>query len=333
MERDCVFCFPCRFFGSNDDRRLCHGGFSDWKHAKGKRGVLTIHDSSQKHKEAVISWRDYQSTITTDSSIANQLLSSRREQIKENRQYVLHLMEALLYCAQQGIALRGHREVEDSETAINVGNYRSLINLQSRHIDMLRHRLERGPRNASLLGHEYQNAMLKVLADSVLESIVEEVKAARYFTIIVDETKDVSKKEQMTFVLRYALKGVVQERFVSYTYCEEMNAAAMTDYIYEALQNVHLHISNCVSQCYDGASVMSGTHTGVRTRIQQDNPRAVYIHCHAHQLNLALVDSCRTLSHASDFFSLLESLYVFMSSSVPHSILLKKQHHLKQRED
>ena len=74
---------------------------------------------------------------------------------------------------------------------------------------------------------------------------------------------------------------------------------------------------------------MSSVNTGVKTRIQQDNPRAIYIHCHAHQLNLALVDTCRTLPHASDFFSLLESL---MSSSVPHSMLLKKQKDLKQNE-
>ena len=67
-----------------------------------------------------------------------------------------------------------------SMLAINVGNYRSLTNLQSCHIDMLQNRLERGPRNASLLGHDYQNAMLKVLADSVLESIIEEVKALHY---------------------------------------------------------------------------------------------------------------------------------------------------------
>ena len=93
-----------------------------------------------------------------------------------------------------------------------------------------------------------------------------------------------------------------------------------------------LNITDCVSQCYDGASVMSGSLTGVCTRILQDNPKAIEIHCHAHQLNLALVDSCRTLPHASDFFALLESLYVFMSSSIPHSVLLRKQKEFKMRE-
>ena len=127
---------------------------------------------------------------------------------------------------------------------------------------------------------------------------MKEVRAAYYFTIIIDETKDIIKKEQMTFVLWYALKGVVQERFISYTYCEELNAAAMTEYIHKALQSVGLHISNCVSQCYNGASVMSGTHSGVKTRIQQENPRAIYIHCHAHQLIFVPFLMLPTSSHS-----------------------------------
>ena len=73
---------------------------------------------------------------------------------------------------------------------------------------------------------------------------------------------------------------------------------------------------------------MSGACNGVKAKIMEQNPRAIYIHCHAHQLNLALVDSCKKLPSASDFFGLLEQLYVFMSSSVPHSLFLKKQKEL-----
>lgn len=68
---------------------------------------------------------------------------------------------------------------------------------------------------------------------------------------------------------------------------------------------------------------MSGPLTGVRTRIMEDNPQPIYMHCHAHQLNLALVDCCTSLSHASNFFSLLESLYVYMSSSLNYQKELK----------
>ena len=34
--RDSVYCFPCCFFGSNHDKRLCYTRYSDWKHAMGK---------------------------------------------------------------------------------------------------------------------------------------------------------------------------------------------------------------------------------------------------------------------------------------------------------
>ena len=132
------------------------------------------------------------------SSVANQLVSVRRKQVDENRQYVRYLMEALLYCGQQGIAIRGHGELEEAESSINVGNYLNLLKLQSCHTEVLRKRLESGPKNASLLGHDYQNSMIQVLAESVLDYIRDEVRAARYYTILIDETKDISKKEQMT---------------------------------------------------------------------------------------------------------------------------------------
>ena len=215
-------------------------------------------------------------------------------------------------CSQQGLALRGHCEVQNAEEAINIGNLRSFVRLHSRHIPLLQERLQSGPKNARLLYHDYQNSMIAVLARKVMEYIVSEIKTARYYTLIIDETKDISKKKQLTKVLRYVLNGCVYERFISYTQCDELYAAALT-YILEGLHHINLDITDCVSQCYDGASVMSGACNGVKAKIME-NPRAISIHCHAHQLNLALVDSCKKLPSAFDFFGLLEQLSVFMSS-------------------
>ncbi|XP_011407653.1 PREDICTED: zinc finger MYM-type protein 1-like [Amphimedon queenslandica] len=308
-----------KFFSVNPDKRFTLTGFSDWKHGKGKSGILTKHDSSIKHKKAVLAWKDYQLTQqNSQASIANKLVTGRRKEVEENRQYVTILIETLLYCIQQGIALRGHCEVDTEDMDIN--------------LELLKKHITSGPRNTSLLGHHYQNNILSILAESVLNCIKEDHRAAKYFTLIVDETKDISKKEQLTLILRYVLKGVVHECFISYTHYEELNAAALTTYIYQALKTINLSISNCVSQCYNGAAVMSGPFTGVCSRILEDNPQSIYIHCYAHQLNLTLVDCCHSLPHASNFFALLESLYVFMSSSVPHSLLLNKQKEMKIKE-
>ena len=40
-------------------------------------------------------------------------------------------------------------------------------------------------------------------------------------------------------------------------------------------------------------------------------PHAAYVHCYAHCLNLVPVDSTKSVSEAFDFFSLMETLYVF----------------------
>ena len=82
-----------------------------------------------------------------------------------------------------------------------------------------------------------------------------EVQEAGYYTLIVDETKGVSKKEQMSLVLRYVHNGGVIERFLCYTYAQELTASALTEYILSALQ---IDINDCIGQCYDGATVMSG---------------------------------------------------------------------------
>ena len=70
---------------------------------------------------------------------------------------------------------------------------------------------------------------------------------------------------------------------------------------------------------------MSGRHAGVSAKIKEQNNKAVYVHCCAHRLNLVLVDTSKQLPAAADSFSLLETLYVFMSSSKPHELFLRRQ--------
>ncbi|XP_067286713.1 zinc finger MYM-type protein 1-like [Pseudorasbora parva] len=70
----------------------------------------------------------------------------------------------------------------------------------------------------------------------------------------------------------------------------------------------------CVAQTYDGAAVMSGATGGVQSLFREKHPEAV--HCYAHELNLVLCHTCRGITEATEFFSLLESLYSFFSCSL-----------------
>lgn len=66
-------------------------------------------------------------------------------------------------------------------------------------------------------------------------------------------------------------------------------------------------------QGYEGAAHMSGGYSGLQSRIQSHNDKALCVHCHAHCLNLVLVESAKSSQPFVCFFNLVESLYTFQA--------------------
>ena len=54
-----------------------------------------------------------------------------------------------------------------------------------------------------LILHPICKTFLKVLGDIVHSKISQEAQSAGYFTVLADETKDVSKKEQLSIVVHF----------------------------------------------------------------------------------------------------------------------------------
>ena len=117
--------------------------------------------------------------------------------------------------------------------------------------------------------------------------------------------------------------------FLTYMEVTSLNAHSLSEFILNILRKNGIDLECIVSQGDDGASVMSGLCAGVQWYICDIVPHATYVHCYAHCLNMVLVDSTKRVSEASDFFSLVETLYVFLSRSVTHAIFLKKQSELQ----
>ena len=107
---------------------------------------------------------------------------------------------------------------------------------------------------------------------------------------------------------------------------DHFDAAGLTEQIVQVLERYGLEYkSNLVGQAYDGASVMSGKHSGVQARIKEVAQQAFYVHCNAHSLNLVLVDTVKAVPQAGCFLAFLQSLYVFMSGSYVHTRWLNIQ--------
>ena len=85
-EKDAIYCFPCRFFGSCNGlgigiNTFTQQGFCDWKHATGKSGMLAKHNNSFAHKQAVSAWIDYKTNSEGGTLIEDRVDSQRRQQI------------------------------------------------------------------------------------------------------------------------------------------------------------------------------------------------------------------------------------------------------------
>ena len=63
-------------------------------------------------------------------------------------------------------------------------------------------KLKNAPRNA-IYTPEIQNQLLQLMGELVRSMVCHAVKEAVFFSLLVDETKDASKTEQISIVLMY----------------------------------------------------------------------------------------------------------------------------------
>ena len=75
------------------------------------------------------------------------------------------------------------------------------------------------------------------------------------FSIMPDECKDASKREQLAMAIRYveAMTGTVHEHFLTYVEVSSLTADSLTAYLIETLKEHSLDPKHIVSQAYDGA--------------------------------------------------------------------------------
>ncbi|XP_038062983.1 zinc finger MYM-type protein 1-like [Patiria miniata] len=69
-----------------------------------------------------------------------------------------------------------------------------------------------------------------------------------------------------------------------------MDAEAIADAIIETSVKFGLKTENLIGQGYDGCSTMAGKDNGVQTRIKSIPPKAAFVHCSSHRLNLVVTD-------------------------------------------
>ena len=84
-------------------------------------------------------------------------------------------------------------------------------------------------------------------------------------------------------------KGYVIEIFIGIKHVANTRAVSLKTAIDKLFSKHGSSISRLRGQGYDGASNMSGEFNGLKTIIMKENECAFFVHCFAHQLQLALM--------------------------------------------
>ena len=184
---------------------------------------------------------------------------------------VVKQLPSLKYLLRQGIAVRGHDDLE--------GNLLQLLILQSHDCpDLLTWIKER-----KYFSPQIVNEQIALMGHSLLRKLLEDIRSAEWFSLIVDEATDVSNKEQLAVCIRWVdTDYAIHEDPVELIHVPKTNSSILTDALKDSLIRFCLPVAKCRGQAYSGTSNMSGHLNGVAARIQNDFPSAIYMHCFGH---------------------------------------------------
>ncbi|XP_075696700.1 zinc finger MYM-type protein 1-like [Rhinoderma darwinii] len=324
---DCAYCEPCWLFAD----RTCGAYNSAWVNGMRNWSHLTqavhYHESSMQHIHACMLMQQWRSHGTVDEENEREI----RKQKNFWRQVLGRVINVTLTLAMCNLPFRGHTEVIGQA---NSGVFLSFIQLLARYDSTLQQLLEMPRGSVRYLSHRVQDEIIALLSKKIEQDIVNEIKSSPFFSIIIDTTQDISKTDQLSQIFRYvtvetnqqntvtALK--INEVFLGFHAITDQTAASLEKEIVLSIENKGLDISRCRGQGYDGAANMSGIYTGVQARISKREPCAQYIHCAAHNLNLALNDSVRYIPEINKFYDVIEKLYQFFGNSIKRWALLSE---------
>ncbi|CAF0940276.1 unnamed protein product [Adineta steineri] len=303
-----AYCFVCRLYyprGKSDDA-FVKNGYDNWSIAIQR---FNMHQAAVSHKQANESYVNSIKNYENNMDVLKILNVEHKKKTLENRNYLKEIIRTIIFLAKQGLPFRGHREDNES---LNKGNLLELLELRSLDNELIKKKLS----ILKYTHHSIQNELLLIIQQHILSEIVSEIKVSRYFSIMIDETSDIARHEQVSPVIRFTDDQFnVYERFLGFQRASDTSGQSLFDLLLGWLKKLNLDITYIVGQCYDGASSMRGERKGVASRMIQVVPTALYVHCNGHVLNLCLVDVSEANKHIRNNFGIVKCLYNFIEGS------------------
>ncbi|KAL6533645.1 hypothetical protein OROHE_013478 [Orobanche hederae] len=329
VKADKAYCLCCYLFKDEKQQfgsdAFVTDGFNNW--AKKERlslhvgEVNSIHNRAQKNCEALV--QQNQSIV----------VALHKQTEKEKIEYRMRLNASIDVCRlllKFGLPFRGH---DESETSLNQGLFLGHLEFLGDANEMVRKViLDNAPRNCQLTSPRIQKDIANCFAEEVIKSFTHEIGNG-VFSLLVDESSDISRKEQMATVLRYVdARGHVKERFVGLLHVTETSSETLKSAIDDLFAKLGLSLKQVRGQGYDGASNMRGEFKGLKALVLQDNSSAYYVHCFAHQLQLVVVAVAKDHPGVWKFFEMISLVCNVVNGSCKRKDMMRESYKSRVQE-
>ena len=295
---DRAFCFTCGRASRSADFKVCASkggdaflirGYYNWKDACGeKRGGFASYEHSNIHKYCV-------DLLAKPPQNVADMLSDICRQMAVNRNSLRKVLENVIFLAQQGLPFRGNWVSDESGGGAEVdSNFYQLL-LHAKDDPGILEIMQREARMYT--DHHIQNELMQIMTVNHLRKIAAMITEAGYFSLEADEVTDSSNKEQVIVCLRWVdAHFEAHEEFIGLHHVADITTDTIVAVLKDTVLRMRLNLSMCRGQCYDGVKKAAKA-------IKEVKPKALYLHCYGHSLNLAVAD---TLKHVSPLSSTLD---------------------------
>ena len=180
--------------------------------------------------------------------------SADEQQQLENRKILVGVVHCLLFLAKQNLSLRDHDDDDlPDEDNRSQGNFRSLIQFRIEAGDAsLQKHLNQCAKNAMYLSPTIQNELISVAACLVHNELLRELSEGdKFFSIIADESTDITGIQQLSLTVRFLSKttGVeIKEVFVGFKQLSDLTASGISYVVLKFLHSNGLNMTKIRSR-------------------------------------------------------------------------------------
>ena len=163
--------------------------------------------------------------------------------------------------------------------------------------------------------HEMQECMVEVINDQFKSDLGDSK-----FSIMVDESTDISVDQNMIIYVRYLEQslGTYKPTSVLLDVCKLKDGATANQLKLSILGSLHTHklnIDNLVGISTDGAAVMTGRKRGLVQQLKAENPTILATHCISHRLALASGQAADCVPYLLKYQEIVNSIYKYFENS------------------